>query len=507
MAEHPKVFISYSHDSPEHKQWVSELGAKLRHKGVDVILDQWDLGLGDDLTQFMEVGIRDLDRVLVICTDSYVKKANAREGGVGYEIQIVTSQLVKDLGINKFIPVIRQASGQEKMPTCLGIRVYIDFTDDSQFEEKFDELLRELYGEPEVQKPPLGKKPSFAQSSSGQEARPSEGLNPQLPDIPEQVESASDAYSVAFDLARAGDVVGWHQLVERIQPRVFNSLVQWRQTELDGHQPEHKKLVEVSHKAVEIISPLISVALMGVKSRMEQFRDQKSILYELLNIPGWSREGHIIWINIPYALGYVYHSLHGSLCLNTNQLDLALSLARAKIPVLYGTEHPYVWEIDTLMGWSKSFGPNCIEGWKYLAAAYKNKKTTEWLSDIFTDDLEYRTSLVAYYMALHIHELARIIDSGEQNRLNASSNSTSAFPFKVPLTFVSEEYYINQRAIDLLLRNPESLMKLWTSLNVTREQMEYSWRSWIRLSEPWLRRSYGLSFDTRVSHEHLFEAL
>ena len=44
MAEHPKVFISYSHDSPEHRRWVSELGAKLRRNGVDVILDQWDFG-------------------------------------------------------------------------------------------------------------------------------------------------------------------------------------------------------------------------------------------------------------------------------------------------------------------------------------------------------------------------------------------------------------------------------------------------------------------------------
>ena len=50
MAEHPKVFISYSHDSPEHRRWVSEFSAKLRHNGVDAILDQWDLGLGDDLT-------------------------------------------------------------------------------------------------------------------------------------------------------------------------------------------------------------------------------------------------------------------------------------------------------------------------------------------------------------------------------------------------------------------------------------------------------------------------
>ena len=104
MAEHPKVFISYSHDSPEHKQWVSELSTKLRHKGVDAILDQWDLRLGDDPTLFMEIGVRDSDRVLVICTDSYVGKANAGEGGVGYERMIVTAQLVQNLGTNKFNP-------------------------------------------------------------------------------------------------------------------------------------------------------------------------------------------------------------------------------------------------------------------------------------------------------------------------------------------------------------------------------------------------------------------
>ena len=473
MAEQPKVFISYSHDSPEHKRWVSELGAKLRHHGVDVILDQWDLRLGDDLTQFMEVGIRDLDRVLVICTDSYVKKANAREGGVGYEIQIVTSQLVKDLGINKFIPVIRQASGQEKMPTCLGIRVYIDFTDDSQFEEKFDELLHELHREPIVQKPPLGKKPSFAQSSSGQEVTSSTGLNTQLPDIPDQVEP----------------------LIKHIQPSIFTSLVQWRQDELDGRLPEGK-LTEVVDKAVKIISPLISAALMyGEANNKRDLKDQQSTLYDLLHIPEWNRAGNEFWADIPNALGYVYHSVHGSHYLNINQLDLALSIAQTEIPIVGGTKHFPVWDNTELMGCPKCLGGDCTESWKYLARAYKK---WDWLSDIFTNDLEYRTSLVAYYMALHIHELAARIASGEPNSLNASAYSTSAFPFKVPLTFVAEGYDINNRAVDLLCRNPGTFTELWASLNVTREQMEYAWEDWINLYEDWFFSFYRSSFNTKT---------
>ena len=185
MAEHPKVFISYSHDSPEHKQWVLELSEKLRHKGVDAILDQWDLNPGDDRTSFMERGVKDSDRVLVICTDSYVRKANDREGGVGYEQLIVTAQVAQNIRTDKFIPIIRQASGEEKTPTFLGTRVYIDFTNDSQFDERYDELLHELYQVPIIEKPLLGEKPSFAE----QEVLPSEGTDAQLPEIPEQDDS------------------------------------------------------------------------------------------------------------------------------------------------------------------------------------------------------------------------------------------------------------------------------------------------------------------------------
>ena len=480
MAEHPKVFISYSHDSPEHKRWVSELGAKLRHNGIDAILDQWDLGPGDDVTQFMERGIMESDRVLVICTDSYVSKANAGEGGVGYERMIVTAQLVQDLGTDKFIPVIRQASGQEKTPAFLGTRVYIDFRNSSEFESEFDKLVHELHRVPVVEKPPLGKNP-FPKLSS-------EGTGSQLPEIPEQVESASDAYSAAIELARAGDMFGWRQLVKRIKPSVFNSLVQWRQNELDGQRPDSKEPFQVVDRAIDIISPLITVALVGVESGRDQFRDQKSTLDDLLNIARWNPAGYEVWIHIPYALGYVYHSLHGGLSLITNQLDLALSLARAKI-LAYGTRHFPVWEIGELVGYSQSIsgtrGGNSLEGWKYLIESYERK--WDWLTPIFGDAQEYRTSLVAYYMALNIYELADIIASGQQDTLEQSLSSTSSFPFKVPLTFLFEGYDTTQRAATRL-HNQEELANSWTCLNVTREQMESSWANWIRLAENQLWR-------------------
>lgn len=77
----PKVFISYSHDTPDHKRWVGEIASNLVKNGVDVILDQWDLKFGEDLVKFMERGVHEVDRVLMICTETYVQKVNEGKGG------------------------------------------------------------------------------------------------------------------------------------------------------------------------------------------------------------------------------------------------------------------------------------------------------------------------------------------------------------------------------------------------------------------------------------------
>ena len=484
MANSPKVFISYSHDSPGHKRWVAEFAAKLRHNGIDAILDQWDLGLGDDVTRFMERGIVDSDRVLVICTDKYVNKANADEGGVGYERMIVNSELVKNLGTDKFIPIIREASGKEKTPTYLGTRVYADFRIDSQFDAECEKLIREIHEMPIINKPSLGKNPF-----------PSVESDTQLVDIPEQIESASEVYKTAIKLARAGDTLGWRELIKQIRPNVFKTLVQWRQDELDGQKPGSKKpLVKVVDKAVEIISPLMVIALAGVESGREEFRNQKSFLDDLQNIVGWNLAGYEAWIRLPNALGYLYHSLHGSISLSTNQIDLALGLARVKIPVAGGTKFLHLWQMSEYRGYALSIsgtqGGNSLESWDYITNAY-DRNGWEWLHFTFENKQEYQASLVAYYMALNVHELATVIYEGGADILNTISEPF----FQIPLTFLFEDHDTTRKAISLLRRNPNSTADLWTSKNVTREEIEGLWENWIDLSERALIRSK--SFNER----------
>jgi len=159
MTAPPKVFTSYSHDSEPHKNWVLTLATRLVANGVNVILDQWDLTLGSDLPRFMESGLSSADRVLAICTEVYVEKANAGRGGVGYEKMILTAQLMQNVTADRIIPVVRVNSLTQPLPIFLSSRVYIDFRDDLAYEVRYAELLRDIHGQQIKPRPPLGPNP------------------------------------------------------------------------------------------------------------------------------------------------------------------------------------------------------------------------------------------------------------------------------------------------------------------------------------------------------------
>lgn len=170
----PRVFISYSHDSAEHKSWVLDFATTLRHRGIDTVLDQWDLRPGDDLPHFMETELEQCDFVIIVCSEAYVKKANSGKGGVGYEKMIVTASLLTKIDSNKIIPVIRQSSSVV-LPTFLKTKLYINFSSDSEVEYSLDELIRVLLNSPLYEKPKIGVSP-FKPLQGSKPDRTADGL-------------------------------------------------------------------------------------------------------------------------------------------------------------------------------------------------------------------------------------------------------------------------------------------------------------------------------------------
>jgi hypothetical protein len=158
---HPIVFVSYARETLEHKDWVLMFSEKLRVSGVDVIFDQWDLKLGDDLPSFMESSIVRADKVLMICSENYARKANGGIGGVGYEKMILTTEYLNQIDSKKIIPVIRQLSTPYDVPIFAKSKLYIDFSNSENFESSLEELLRHIHNAPRNEKPAIGEVPLF----------------------------------------------------------------------------------------------------------------------------------------------------------------------------------------------------------------------------------------------------------------------------------------------------------------------------------------------------------
>ncbi|MEW8203299.1 MAG: toll/interleukin-1 receptor domain-containing protein [Candidatus Thiodiazotropha endolucinida] len=188
----PSVFISYSHDTQEHKKWVLDLATRLRTNGVDAALDQWDLQPGDDLPHFMEQNLASADYVLMICTDNYVQKANSGAGGVGYEKMIITSNLLANIDSNKIIPIIRQEGGSE-VPTFLKTKLYINFSRDDEFEFSFDELIRTLQKAPLYKKPEISNNP-FEPITEGKQEKTNDAVYELMKVVVGYFESGSSNY-------------------------------------------------------------------------------------------------------------------------------------------------------------------------------------------------------------------------------------------------------------------------------------------------------------------------
>lgn len=155
---HPRVFVSYSHDSPEHKDRVLALCDKLRSHGIDARLDQYETSPAQGWPRWCTTQVRDADFVLVACSEIYERRfrgveESGRGLGVIWEGFVVTQDLYETGARNsKFVPILFPSARLEHVPDILrGVTRYEVGTD-----EGYWRLYRHLTGQPETSAPPLG---------------------------------------------------------------------------------------------------------------------------------------------------------------------------------------------------------------------------------------------------------------------------------------------------------------------------------------------------------------
>jgi hypothetical protein len=155
----PRVFISYAWESDEVKKWVRNLAIQLRTTGIDAKLDQWEVIPGDQMPHFMEKSVRENDYVIIICTPKYKIKSENRIGGVGYEGDIMTAEVLQNANHRKFIPILQSGDVNWSIPAWLKGKYFIDLSNDTHFEKNFEDLITTVLNARETA-PKIGQTPT-----------------------------------------------------------------------------------------------------------------------------------------------------------------------------------------------------------------------------------------------------------------------------------------------------------------------------------------------------------
>ncbi len=154
----PRVFISYSHDSTQHKELVLHFAKRLRKDGVDAQIDQYVAGRPQGgWPRWMLDKLDWADFVLLICTGPYYRRFRGHEDpgigkGVDWEGQLITFEMYHAKSCTtKFVPVVFRSEDKEFIPEPLSDQFYL-----LDSEEHYQELYGFLTGQAGVPLPELG---------------------------------------------------------------------------------------------------------------------------------------------------------------------------------------------------------------------------------------------------------------------------------------------------------------------------------------------------------------
>ncbi len=143
LSDAKKVFIGYSHDSPEHEKQVLALSERLRADGVDSWIDQYEPYPEEGWPRWMERQISEAGAVLLICTPTYRKRVEGREEpGIGKGVCWEANLIYNHLYFNKqqtsqFVPVLFSGAAEDDIPEVLRGQPFFRVQDKQGYESLY----------------------------------------------------------------------------------------------------------------------------------------------------------------------------------------------------------------------------------------------------------------------------------------------------------------------------------------------------------------------------------
>ncbi len=149
------VFISYSHDSDDHRAHVLGLSERLRQDGIETILDRYVNGSpAEGWPRWMLNGLDAAARVLCVCTETYYRRFRGHEApgkgkGVDWEGAIITQELYDARRVSqKFIPVLFEGGDEDHIPEPLRGQTHYRVHSKEGYLALYDALLGQSGVEP-----------------------------------------------------------------------------------------------------------------------------------------------------------------------------------------------------------------------------------------------------------------------------------------------------------------------------------------------------------------------
>ena len=152
-----KIFISYAWESEIHNDKVISFCDSLRKDygyiaEMDRLLSQQQSSI--HFSEMMHKGIANNDKVIIVLSPKYKKKAEAFLGGVGEEYRLIITEI--STNPNKYILVSFDGINDELIPLGLKGRKIIDFS--NSYSETWNQLIATIQNEPEIEFSEVSKK-------------------------------------------------------------------------------------------------------------------------------------------------------------------------------------------------------------------------------------------------------------------------------------------------------------------------------------------------------------